>query len=152
MKKRITWTRKLHYTFYTCCSLHIFPNAQVTSKKMVHKKRPFSGTVFHTLSHDVFHFVASGSFKNHWIEASDWLSKNLNQSEGGFLSYHSQQNWPHHVKGYWKLCQKLVSFCEPFCFRSIKRFERCVISGFEGKLAIIFVAAYAIMYLCINVK
>ena len=61
---------------------------------------PFSGTVFHTLSYDVFHFVACGSFKNHLIVASDWLSKNLNQSEGGFLSYHLQQNGPHHVKGY----------------------------------------------------
>ena len=28
------------------------------------EKTPFSGTVFHTLSHDVFHFVASGSSKN----------------------------------------------------------------------------------------
>ena len=50
------------------------------------EKIPFSGTVFNTLSHDVLHFVASGSFKNHWIEASDWLSKNFNQSEGVFLS------------------------------------------------------------------
>ena len=29
------------------------------------EKAPISDTVFHTLSHDVFHFVASGSFKNH---------------------------------------------------------------------------------------
>ena len=29
------------------------------------EKTQFSGTVFHTLSHDVFHFVASGSFTNH---------------------------------------------------------------------------------------
>ena len=29
------------------------------------EKTPFSGTVFHTLSHDVVHFVASGSFKSH---------------------------------------------------------------------------------------
>ena len=29
------------------------------------EKTPFYGTVFHTLSHDLFHFVASGSFKNH---------------------------------------------------------------------------------------
>ena len=68
------------------------------------EKTLFSGTIFQTLSHDVFHFVASGSFKNHWIEASDWLSKNFNQSEGGFMSYHSQQNGSHHVKGYWKRC------------------------------------------------
>ena len=29
------------------------------------EKTPFSGTVFHTLSHGVACFVASGSFKNH---------------------------------------------------------------------------------------
>ena len=28
----------------------------------------------------------------------------------GFWSYHSQQNETHHVKGYGKLCQKMVSF------------------------------------------
>ena len=54
-----------------------------------HEKTPFSGTVFKTFSHVVLCFVASGSFKNHWIEASYWLSKNFNQSEGGFISYHS---------------------------------------------------------------
>ena len=31
------------------------------------EKTPFSGTVFHTLSHDVVHFVASGSSKNHLL-------------------------------------------------------------------------------------
>ena len=76
----------------------------------------------------------NGSFKNHWIEASDWLSKNLNQSEGVFLSYHSQQNRPHHVKGYWKLFQKMVSFCVPFCLRSLRRFERFVLLLFNGIL------------------
>ena len=49
-------------------------------------KTPFSGTVLHTLTHGVLRFVASVSFKNHWIEASDWLSKNFRQPEGGFLS------------------------------------------------------------------
>ena len=29
------------------------------------EKTPFSGTVFHTLSHGVLRFVASVSFKNH---------------------------------------------------------------------------------------
>ena len=62
-----------------CCKLaHLSKRASGTQEK-----KPFSST----LSHDVFHHVASGSTKNHWIEASDWLSKNLNQSEGGFLSY-----------------------------------------------------------------
>ena len=89
--------------------LHIAKRLSDLKQNGTHKKTPFSGTVFQSLSHGVLRFVASVSFKNHWIEASDWLSKNLNQSESGFLSYHSQQNWPHHVKGYWKLCQKLVS-------------------------------------------
>ena len=121
---------------------HILQNALVTSNKMVHKKRYHFLAQFFKLFHmRCFILLQVVASKNHWIEGSDWLSKNLNQLVRGFLSYHLQQNWPHHVKGYWKLCQKLVSFCEPFCFRSIKRFERCVISGFEGKLAIIFVAA-----------
>ena len=50
------------------------------------EKTPFSVTDFHTLSHGVFRFVASVSFRNHWIDASDWLSKNFNHSEGVFLS------------------------------------------------------------------
>ena len=73
-----------------------------------HEKTP--GTIFHTLSHGVFRFVATVSFKNHRIQASDWLSKNFNQSEGSFLSWHSQQNGPDHLKGYWKLYPKMVPF------------------------------------------
>ena len=66
---------------------HILQNAQVTSNKNgTQEKTQLSGTVFHTLSHGVLRFVASVSFKNHWIEASDWLSKNFRQPEGGFLS------------------------------------------------------------------
>ena len=49
-------------------------------------KTPFSGKVFQTLSHGVLRFVASVGFKNHRIEASDWLVKNFNQPEGGFPS------------------------------------------------------------------
>ena len=41
----------------------ILPNAHVTSNKLVHKKRPFSSTVFHNLSLGVFYFVASVSLK-----------------------------------------------------------------------------------------
>ena len=49
-------------TFFIC---HILENAQVTPIKMVHNKGPYSGSVFHALSHGVFRFVASFSFKNH---------------------------------------------------------------------------------------
>ena len=49
-----------------------------------HEKKPFSAPAFHALSYAVFRFVASVSFNNYGMEFSDWLSKNFNQSKGGF--------------------------------------------------------------------
>ena len=69
--------------------IHILQNAKVTSNKMV----LFSGKVFHTGSHGVLRFVAILSFKNHWIKASDWLSRNFNRSEGGFLLNGIERLW-----------------------------------------------------------
>ena len=46
----------------------------------------FLGTVFHALSGDVIHFDPRGSFKNLEMEVSDWLLKNFNQRESGFLT------------------------------------------------------------------
>ena len=46
----------------------------------------FLGTVFHALSHDVIHFVPHVSSKNLEMEVSDWLLKNLDQGESGFLT------------------------------------------------------------------
>ena len=40
---------------------------------------------------------------------SDWLLKNLHQSESGSKSYHGKQNWGYHVKEHTKLCQKQLS-------------------------------------------
>ena len=62
---------------------HILQNARVTSNKMVHRK------IHHFLAQFSMpfpRFVESVSFKNRWIEASDWPVKNFNQAEGGFLS------------------------------------------------------------------
>ena len=47
---------------------------------------PFSGTVFHALSHGVIHFVQIVSFKNLKMEVFDWLLKNFKQWESGFLT------------------------------------------------------------------
>ena len=69
-------------------------------KNGTQEKTQFCDTVFHTLSHGVPRFVANGSFTNHGMEAFDWLSKNFNQSEGGLLSYHLQQNRADHAKRY----------------------------------------------------
>ena len=44
----------------------------------------FSGPAFHGLPCGVLLFDASVSFKNHKIEAPDWLLKNSSHSEGGF--------------------------------------------------------------------
>ena len=80
------------------CKSHSFVNCVTTGESHLAKrpsdlkqngtqeKTPFSGRVFYALSHGVLSFVASVSFKNHWIEASDWLVKNFNQPEGGFMS------------------------------------------------------------------
>ena len=43
------------------------------------------------------------------LRYSDWLLRNFNQSESGYLSYHGEQNGGHHVKDHWKLSLKLVS-------------------------------------------
>ena len=50
---------------------HIFQNVKVTSNKNV--LTPFSGTVFHALSHGVIHFVQTVRFKNH-LNRSFWLA------------------------------------------------------------------------------
>ena len=96
---------------YSMAVGHIFQNGQVTSNKMVHKKRhhflaQFS-IPFHMVCSVLLRVLASKTIKK---ETSDCLSNNFNQSEDGFLSQHSQQNGSHHVKGYGKLCQKMVSF------------------------------------------
>ena len=44
----------------------------------------FSGPVFHGLPCGVLLFDASVSFRNHKIEAPDWLLKNSSHSDGGF--------------------------------------------------------------------
>ena len=43
-----------------------------------------NGTAFHGLPCGVLLFDVSVSFKNHKIEAPDWLLKNSSHSEGGF--------------------------------------------------------------------
>ena len=50
------------------------------------EKKPFSGSVFHAFSQGMFRFVAIVSSKNHWVEVSDWLTKNFNKIEGGLWS------------------------------------------------------------------
>ena len=44
----------------------------------------FSDPAFHGLQCGVLLFAASVSFKNHKIEAPDWLLKNCSHTEGGF--------------------------------------------------------------------
>ena len=64
----------------THCKTHFAKRPSDLKRNGTQEKTPFSGTVFHTLSHGVLHLVAGVSFKNHWIEASDWLWKNFIQS------------------------------------------------------------------------
>ena len=74
------------------------------------EKTQFSSTVFNTLSHDVICFVASVSSKKHLLAGWNSLTANQKLLFNGFGSYHWQQNETHHVKGYGKLCRKMVSF------------------------------------------
>ena len=46
----------------------------------------FLGTFFQALSHDAIHFVPRDSSKNLEMEVSDWLVKNFNTWESGFLA------------------------------------------------------------------
>ena len=43
------------------------------------------------------------------MEVSDWLLKNFNQGERGFLTKHSEQNESNHVKEHEKLFLKMMS-------------------------------------------
>ena len=93
-------------------------------------KAPFSGTVFHTLSHGVFCFVVSGvSIKDHWIEASDWLSKNIDQSEGVFELTLTTKRITPCERAWKKVLENDVFSCVPFCLRSPGCFERCALQS-----------------------
>ena len=72
------------------------------------EKKPISSTVSNTYLNSVPSFVESGSSRNHLL--TSLISSNQQLLFNGFWSYHSQQNGAHHVKGYGKLCQKMVSF------------------------------------------
>ena len=62
--------------------------------------------LFHTLP---FFFLSMVAQKTSKLRYSDWLLRNFNQSESGYLSYHGEQNGGHHAKEHWKLSWKLVS-------------------------------------------
>ena len=65
---------------------HLSKGSSGCKQKCTQFRRPFSGTVFHSLSHDMIHFVRSVSFKNHEWEVSDWLLKKFNHWETGLSS------------------------------------------------------------------
>ena len=60
-------------------------------------------TVFYALSHDTFLFFSMVAQKTSKLRYSDWLLRNFNQSESGYLSYHGEQNGGHHAKEHCKL-------------------------------------------------
>ena len=74
---------------------------------MVHKKRCHFLAQFLMLFYMVNSFFTRAIFKNHWIEASDWLWKNTCQV---LFSQHSQQNGSHHMEGNEILVQKMTTF------------------------------------------
>ena len=66
-------------------------------------------TVSYALSHSTFFFLSLVAQKTSKLRYSDWLLRNFNQWESGYLSYHGEQNRVHHAKEHWKLSWKLVS-------------------------------------------
>ena len=58
-------TAHLTVSLYLYVAPHLAKRPSDVKQNGTQEKTPFSGTVFHTLSHDVLRFVASVSFKNH---------------------------------------------------------------------------------------
>jgi len=88
-----------------------FQNAQLTSNWMVH------GRGHHFLARFLISFLEVWSVllrvvaqKNHLLTGWDFVTANQKLLFNVFKSYHLQQNETHHVKGYGKLFQGLVSF------------------------------------------
>ena len=65
---------------------HLSKGTSGLKQKCTQTPTSFLGTVFHALSLDVIHFVPRVSSKNLEMEVSDWLLKNFNQRESGFLT------------------------------------------------------------------
>ena len=110
------------------------------------EKTPFSGTVFHTLSHGVLRFVASVSFKNHWIEAP-WLAvKEFQPVRRWFfeLTLATKRITP--CERAWKtVLENGVFSCVPFCLRSLGCFERCGTRMRNKKRTIIWYKKYLLV-------
>ena len=88
---------------------HIFQMAQVTSNKMVHKKRHNFLAQFSI----PFHMVWSVLLRVLAQKTTFWLVEILWQPIRSFfltVFEANTRNKTHHVKGYGKLCQKTVSF------------------------------------------
>ena len=85
-----------------CHSLFVFHSDDPQQNVISYLPLVFN-TVFYALSHGTFLFSLHGSSKkNSKLRCSDWLLRNFNQSESGYLSYHGEQNVGHHAKEYWK--------------------------------------------------
>ena len=67
------YSKQIHIGVVTESRSHFAKRLSDLKQNGTQEKTPFSGRVFHTLSHGVLRFVESVSFKNHWIEAP-WLA------------------------------------------------------------------------------
>ena len=65
---------------------HLSKGSSGLKRKCTQFHTPFSGIVFHALSHGAIHFVRSVSFKKPVMEVCDCLLRNFNQRESGFSS------------------------------------------------------------------
>ena len=62
-----TKSRKFFDSF-KCCNPHLSKRSSDLKQNGTQEKTPFSSTVFHTLSHGVFGFVASVSSTSGWLK------------------------------------------------------------------------------------
>ena len=77
------FTRHFHpFSFFKASHLSKWPSDLKING--THENVTFSDPAFHGLPCGVLLFAVSVSFKNHKIEAPDWLLKNCSHSEDGF--------------------------------------------------------------------
>ena len=92
--------------------------------------------LFHTVP---FFFLSMVAQKTSKLRYSDWLLRNFNQSESGYLSYHGEQNWGHHAKEHWKLVsKKSLHFVESSFWKNNSVVTGCIDWWFFRQPYIIF--------------
>ena len=110
------WQHHCNFAHFFLLSFTSFKMLNWPHIKWYTRRKPtIFGPVFLTLSHGVIHFVASVSFKKHWIEANDWRKQIWTSQRVIFLTLATKLITPH--ERVWKnVPENGVFSCVPFCF------------------------------------